>query len=88
MSQLQPQPQSQPTKLPLRNHGGTLSQDSIPKFVELKRLLYRHPTTFPNPDIIIQGARHFCMPLSIRNDLIGLEHDSSNIAEYWVRVPV
>ena len=27
-------------------------------------------------------------PLSIRNDLIRLEHDSSNIAEYWVRVPV
>ena len=27
-------------------------------------------------------------PLSIRNDLIRLEHDPSNIAEYWVRVPV
>ena len=25
-------------------------------------------------------------PLSIRNDLIRLEHDPSNIAEYWVRV--
>src|SRR5215472_10056394 len=27
-------------------------------------------------------------PLSIRNDLIRLEHDSSSIAGYWVRVPV
>ena len=27
-------------------------------------------------------------PLSIRNDLIRLEHDPSNIAEYWVRIPV
>jgi len=27
-------------------------------------------------------------PLSIRNDLIKLEHDPSKIAEYWVRVPV
>jgi hypothetical protein len=29
--------------------------------VELKRLLYRHPNTFPNPEIIIQGAKHFAM---------------------------
>jgi len=27
-------------------------------------------------------------PLSIRNDLIRLEHEPSSIAEYWVRVPV
>jgi putative transposase len=27
-------------------------------------------------------------PLSIRNDLIRLEHNPSSIAEYWVRVPV
>ena len=27
-------------------------------------------------------------PLSIRNDLIRLEHDPSSIAEYWVRVPI
>ena len=27
-------------------------------------------------------------PISIRNDLIRLEHDPSSIAEYWVRVPV
>src|SRR5215472_17771538 len=27
-------------------------------------------------------------PLSIRNDLIRLEHDPSTIAEYWVRIPV
>jgi putative transposase len=27
-------------------------------------------------------------PLSIRNDLIRLEHDTSSIGEYWVRVPV
>ena len=26
--------------------------------------------------------------LSIRNDLIRLEHNPSSIAEYWVRVPV
>ena len=27
-------------------------------------------------------------PLSIRNDLIRLEHDPSSIAEYWVRIPI
>lgn len=27
-------------------------------------------------------------PLSIRNDLIRLEHDPSNIAEYWIRIHV
>jgi hypothetical protein len=47
---------SQPTK-----HWGTLPQDFIQKIVELKRLLYRYPTTFPNPEIIIQGAKHFCL---------------------------
>jgi hypothetical protein len=40
---------------------GTLPQDFIQKIVELKRLLYRHPNTFPNPEIIIQGAKHFAM---------------------------
>jgi len=27
-------------------------------------------------------------PLSIRNDLIRLEHNPSTVAEYWVRIPV
>ena len=27
-------------------------------------------------------------PLSIRNDLIWIEHKPSTIAEYWVRIPV
>jgi putative transposase len=27
-------------------------------------------------------------PISIRNDLIKIEHDPSTIAEYWVRIPV
>jgi hypothetical protein len=40
---------------------GTLPQDYIQKIVELKRLLYRHSNTFPNPEIIIQSARHFAM---------------------------
>jgi hypothetical protein len=40
---------------------GTLPQDFIEKIVELKRLLYRHPNAFPNPEIIIQGAKHFAM---------------------------
>jgi hypothetical protein len=40
---------------------GNLAQDFIQKIVELKRLLYRHPNTCPNPEIIIQGAKHFAM---------------------------
>jgi hypothetical protein len=40
---------------------GTLPQGFIPKIVELRRLLNRHPTRFLNPEIIIQGAKHFCM---------------------------
>jgi hypothetical protein len=53
------QAQSKSTKT---SHGwGTLSEETIPKIVELRRLLNRHPTTFPNPEIIIQGAKHFCM---------------------------
>jgi len=35
--------------------------------------------------VIKKGKKY---PLSIRNDLIRLEHDPSSIAEYWVRVPV
>ncbi|MFZ0510102.1 MAG: hypothetical protein WAM14_00725 [Candidatus Nitrosopolaris sp.] len=27
-------------------------------------------------------------PLSIRNDLIRIEHNPSTVAEYWIRVPV
>jgi hypothetical protein len=52
--------QSKPTKTG-RSDWETLSEETIPKIVELKRLLYKHPTMFPNPDIIIQGAKHFCM---------------------------
>jgi hypothetical protein len=40
---------------------GALPQHFIQKIVELRRLLYRHTTTFLNPEIIIQGAKHFCM---------------------------
>jgi hypothetical protein len=43
--------QSQPMK-----GWGNLPQDFIQKIVELKRLLYRHPNAFPNPEIIIQGC--------------------------------
>jgi hypothetical protein len=51
------QSQSQPHK----TGWGIMSEDTIAKIVELKRLLNRHPTTFPNPEIIIQGAKHFTM---------------------------
>jgi hypothetical protein len=54
-----PTDQSQPVKT--GNNWGILSEETIPKIVELRRLLYRHPTTFPNPDIIVQGAKHLCM---------------------------
>ncbi|MGC2575189.1 MAG: hypothetical protein WA364_27095, partial [Candidatus Nitrosopolaris sp.] len=42
-----PTDQSQPVKT--GNNWGILSEETIPKIVELRRLLYRHPTTFPNP---------------------------------------
>jgi hypothetical protein len=62
MSYSQSPLQQQPTKTGGgSNSWGVMSEDAIPKIVELRRLLYRHPTTFPNPDIIIQGAKHFCM---------------------------
>jgi hypothetical protein len=51
------QSQSQPAK----TGWGTMSEDTIPKIVELRRLLNRNPTIFTNPDMIIQGAKHFCM---------------------------
>jgi len=51
------QSQSQPHK----TGWGIMSEDTLAKIVELKRLLNRHPTTFPNPDIIIQGAKHFAI---------------------------
>jgi hypothetical protein len=54
-----PSGMSQPSKI--GGNWGVMSEDTIPKFVQLKRLLYKHPDTFPNPDIIIQGAKHFCM---------------------------
>jgi hypothetical protein len=42
---------------------GILSEESTQKILELKRLLYKHPTVFPNlhPDMIVQGARNLCM---------------------------
>jgi hypothetical protein len=36
-----------------------MSGDVVPKIVELKRLLARHPVS--NPDMIIQCAKHFAM---------------------------
>jgi putative transposase len=35
--------------------------------------------------VIKKGKKH---PLSIRNDLIKIEHKPNTIAEYWVRIPV
>jgi transposase len=35
--------------------------------------------------VIMKGKKY---PLSIRNDLIKIEHRPSTIAEYWVRIPV
>jgi putative transposase len=32
--------------------------------------------------------KHKKYPLSIRNDLIKIEHNPNTIAEYWVRIPV
>jgi hypothetical protein len=40
------------------NHQGTLSQETIIKIQELKRLLYRYPI-FSNPDGIIKCVIHF-----------------------------
>ncbi|MFZ0510786.1 MAG: hypothetical protein WAM14_04195 [Candidatus Nitrosopolaris sp.] len=45
------------------NHQGTLSQETIIKIQELKRLLYRYPI-FSNPDGIIKCVTHF----SIKGD--------------------
>jgi hypothetical protein len=50
---------SEPTKAGGMNNSWGISEDTIPKIVELRRLLYRH--NIPNPDIIIQGAKHFCI---------------------------
>jgi hypothetical protein len=36
-----------------------ISEDVVPKIIELKRLLARHPVS--NPDMIIQCAKHFAM---------------------------
>jgi hypothetical protein len=41
-----------------RNDWG-ISEDAIPKIVELRRLL--HSTAFPNPDVVMQSAKYFCM---------------------------
>ena len=35
--------------------------------------------------VIKKGKKY---PLSIRNDLIKIEHKPSTIAEYWVKIPV
>jgi hypothetical protein len=35
--------------------------------------------------VIKKGKKY---PLSIRNDLIKIEHKPSTVAEYWVRIPV
>ena len=40
------------------NHEGTLSQETILKIQELKRLVYRHPI-FSNPDVLIKCATYF-----------------------------
>jgi hypothetical protein len=51
------QSQSQPAK----TGWGTMSEDTIPKIVELRRLLNRNPTIFTNPDMVVQGAKYFAM---------------------------
>lgn len=56
-----PDPMSQSHSQPMKDWG-TLPQGFIQKIVELRRLLNRYPTTFPNPEFIIQGAKHFCIP--------------------------
>jgi hypothetical protein len=61
ISQSQSQSQSQPTNTGGSNSWGTMSEDTIPKIVELRRLLNRNPTIFTNPDMIVQGAKHFAM---------------------------
>ena len=38
-----------------------LGHYSIKQLYEGHSSIYRHTTTFPNPEIIIQGAKHFCM---------------------------
>jgi len=35
--------------------------------------------------VIKKGKKY---PLSIRNDLIKIEHKPSTVTEYWVRIPV
>ena len=50
--------QQQPTKTGGGSNSWGILEHTIPKIVELRRLLYRH--NIPNSDIIIQGAKHFC----------------------------
>ena len=40
------------------NHQGALSQETIIKIQELKRLVYRYPI-FSNPDVVIKCVTHF-----------------------------
>lgn len=50
---LQSQPRSQPTF--------TLSSETLIKLAELRGLLYRHSSTFPDFETIIQGAKTFAL---------------------------
>jgi hypothetical protein len=52
------QSQSQPMNNTTTNNWGTLSQETILKIAELKRLVYRHPI-FSNPDVVIKCATYF-----------------------------
>jgi hypothetical protein len=54
--------QSQPTRITTakKNEWG-LSSETILKLAELKSRLYRHSNTFPDFEIIIQGAKYFAM---------------------------
>ena len=58
VDQISNQSQSQPIKTTSTSWG--ISEDIIPKIVELRRLLNRHPE-ITNPEIIIQGVKHFAM---------------------------
>jgi hypothetical protein len=51
------QSQSQPT-----NTGGIkvgISDEDIPKITELRRLLYRHPGVYSNPNMVLKNAKDF-----------------------------
>jgi hypothetical protein len=58
--QPQPQPPLDPTTTAAKNSWG-ISSETLLKLAELKSRLYQHSYTFPNFDIIYQGAKHFAM---------------------------